>query len=116
MNCNCCFTDFLAKCEDNIIINTTLPGAYTSYKFVITDKFDNKYEGPITFSVGGGLEIQVTDLPAGLLTQYSGSFKLEIYDEDTCKPVNFKMTGEYDCIGFDINGGNFEKNNLGCEV
>src|SRR5688572_3329995 len=112
-SCNCCFTDFLAKCEDEIVINTTLTPA-TDYRWVITDKFDNKYEGEVTSGESGELTIPIEDLPAGLLTQYSGDFTLHIYDADSCGPIKFKLTGEYDCVNFNVKGGTFIKDNIGC--
>lgn len=113
MNCSCCFTDTLAKCETEIVLNITLP-PYYYYKWVITDKFGNKYEGPLNDE----RTIPVADLPAGLLTQYSGEFTLQIFQDDNqaCKPENFMVAGMYDCISFTITGGTFEKNNLGCEI
>lgn len=113
-SCNCCFTDYLAKCEEEIIINTTLtPSA--SYRWVVTDKFDNKYEGEVVAGLRGELTIPVEDLPAGMLTQYSGEFTMQIYDSTSCGPIKFKLLGEYDCISFDVHGGTFVKNEIGCE-
>jgi hypothetical protein len=115
--CSCCFTDTLAKCEEEIRLFITLP-VYASYRWVITDKFGHKYQGTLTPHADGGYAIPVDELPAGLLTQYSGSMKLEIFEEgdSACSPVNFFAAGMYDCIEFSITGGTFEKNNLGCEV
>lgn len=112
-SCNCCFTDFLAKCEEEIIVNAALaPG--TPYRWVITDKFDNKYDGEATAGADGELTIPVEELPAGLLTNYSGDFLLQIYDDSSCGHIKFKMTGEYDCLSFNVRGGTFVKNELGC--
>lgn len=112
-NCNCCFNDFLAKCETEVVINTNLT-AFASYRWVITDKFGNKYEGDATAGAEGGLTIPVAELPSGMLTQYSGEFTLQIYDS-TCGPIKFYLTGEYDCVTFNIVGGTFVKNEIGCE-
>lgn len=112
-SCNCCFTDYLAKCETEVIINTTLTPAAT-YRWVITDKFDNKYQGQVISDATGALTIPVEDLPAGLLTQYSGDFLLQIYDS-SCGPIKFKLLGEYDCVNFSIRGGTFVKNEIGCD-
>jgi hypothetical protein len=116
-NCSCCFPDFLAKCETEIRLFITLP-VYASYRWVITDKFGHKYQGTLTPDLDGGYTIPVAELPDGLLTQYSGEMKLQIFEEgDTaCAPVRFFVSGMYDCIAIDITGGNFEKNNLGCEL
>lgn len=88
----------------------------TWYRWVITDKFENRYEGDIQTDVNGFFSIPVTDLPAGLLTQYSGSFKLQVFQPyAACAAEKFKVAGIFDCIDFTITGGNFEKNNLGCD-
>lgn len=112
-NCNCCFTDYIAKCGEDLTINTTLSSG-TSYRWVITDKFDNKYEGTVVAGASGELVIPVEELPAGMLTQYSGRFLLQIYDT-SCGPIKFKMLGEYDCIDFDVRGGTFVKDEIGCD-
>lgn len=116
MQCNCCFTDYIAKCETVLKVNTILDPV-SDYRWVITDKFDNKYEGSVTTDSAGAFEIPVEDLPAGLLTQYSGEFQLQIFpDGEACGPVRFRIAGEYECISFEVKGGTFVKDNIGCEV
>lgn len=113
--CTCCFTDHLAKCETEIRVFAMLT-PLTVYRWVITDKFGNKYEGDLTTDADGFFVIGVEDLPAGLLTQYSGSFLLQVYQQDTtCAPEKFKIASVHDCIEFTVTGGTFVKNNLGCE-
>lgn len=114
-SCNTCFEDTLAKCNDTIRVYAQLPALplYSSYRWVITDKFRNKYEGSFTPDPDGFFDIPVDELPEGLLTQYSGSFSLQVYG-DGCKPVSFKIAGEYDCATFDIQGGTFVKDTIGC--
>lgn len=116
-NCSCCFTDTLAKCENQIRVNILLPPYYDGFRWVITDKFGNKYQGELAENEEG-YYIPLTELPDGLLTQYSGDFTLQIFPlgDQSCGPLNFKVMGQYDCIEFGITGGTFEKNNLGCEI
>lgn len=116
-SCACCFSDFLAKCETEIRLFITLP-VYASYRWVITIPSGNKYQGDLITSEDGGYTIPVADLPDGLLTQYAGEMRLEIFEagDTTCAPVKFFVASMYDCIEFTIKGGSFEKNNLGCEV
>lgn len=115
MNCTDCFEDILAKCNDTIKVYAQLPAlpVYSSYRWVISDKFGHQYEGSFVPDEDGFFEIHVDELPDGLLTSYSGSFTLQVYD-DSCKAVKFKMAGEYDCVGFEIRGGTFVKDSLGC--
>jgi len=113
MNCNCCFTDYLAKCNLSIQVYAQL-SPLTDYIWVITDKFGNKYQGEFTTNSDGFWEIPVDELPSGLLTQYSGEFTLQVQDSG-CKPVKFKVAQEYDCINFTIKGGTYEKETLGCD-
>lgn len=112
MQCSDCFTDYLVKCSEEINVYAQL-APLTEYKWIITDKFDNQYSGEFTTDSNGFWTIDTDDLPAGLLTSYSGVFSLQVEDE-TCKPIKFKIAQEYDCIRFDIKGGTREKNTLGC--
>jgi hypothetical protein len=113
LNCNCCFSDYIAKCNLAIQVYAQL-SPLTDYTWVITDKFGNKFQGEITTDSNGFWEIPVDELPAGLLTQYSGEFTLQVQDAG-CKPVKFKIAQEYDCINFTIKGGTYEKDALGCD-
>lgn len=111
--CCTCFTDYLAKCNTEITVFAQL-SPLTSYRWLITDKFGKKYEGDFTTDSDGFWTIPVEDLPAGLLTEYSGLFTLEVMDSG-CKPVKFKVAQEYSCIDFVVKGGTYEKNTLGCD-
>lgn len=113
MNCNCCFTDFIAKCNLSLQVYAQL-APLNDYTWVITDKFGNKYQGEFTTDSGGFWTIPVDQLPSGLLTQYSGEFTLQVQDIG-CKPVKFKVAQEYDCINFTVKGGTYEKNTIGCD-
>jgi hypothetical protein len=115
MECSTCFNDFIAKCNEEINVFAQLPAlpVYESYKWVITDGQDRKFEGDFVVDENGFWQIEVDDLPEGLLTQYSGDFRLEVYDS-SCKPVKFKIAQEYDCITFEIKGGTFTKDYIGC--
>lgn len=112
MNCNNCFQDYLAKCNLNIQVYAQL-SPLSDYRWIITDKFGNKYQGEFTTDADGFWQILVADLPSGMLTQYSGDFTLQVQDPG-CKPVKFKAAQEYDCLNFHIKGGNYEKDTLGC--
>lgn len=112
MQCSDCFTDYLVKCSEEINVFAQL-APLTSYFWVITDKFQRQYSGAFTTDKDGFWSIDTDDLPPGLLTQFSGSFTLQVQDE-TCKPIKFKVAQEYDCIRFDVRGGTREKNTLGC--
>lgn len=116
MSCETCFPDYIAKCNDAIRVYAQLPAlaVYQNYRWVITDKFQNKYEGAFVVDENGFWEIDVDDLPEGLLTEYSGSFRLQVYDQ-SCAPVKFKVAKDYDCISFEVQGGTFVKDTLGCE-
>jgi hypothetical protein len=113
MNCNNCFQDYLAKCNLAIQVYAQL-SPLSDYRWIITDKHGNKYQGEFTTDADGFWTIPVDELPSGLLTQYSGEFTLQVQDAG-CKPVKFKVAQEYDCINFTIKGGNYEKDTLGCD-
>lgn len=112
MDCCSCFKDFLVQCDDVIVVNAQLQPT-TMYTWVITDKFGRQYSESFTTDEDGLWTIPTADLPAGLLTEYSGHFKLEVLDQD-CKPIKFKVAQEYTCIEFGVKGGTRIKNNLGC--
>lgn len=113
MSCSTCFIDYIAKCNLEVQMYAQL-APLSDYTWVITDKFGNKYQGNFTTDADGFWTIPVDELPSGLLTQYSGLFKLEVQDSG-CKPVKFKVAQEYDCIEFTVKGGTYEKNTLGCD-
>jgi hypothetical protein len=110
--CCTCFTDYIVQCPDEIQVYAQLQPT-TMYTWVITDKFGKQWSDSFTTDADGFWVIPVADLPAGLLTEFSGSFKLEVIDQ-SCKPVKFKIAQEYTCIAFSIKGGTRVKDNLGC--
>lgn len=112
-NCDCCFTDFIAKCETEIRVYAQLEPT-TDYTWVIKDKFNKEYSDTFTTDADGFWSIAIDQLPPGLLTEYSGQFTLTVMDEG-CKPVRMKIAQQYTCIDFTVKGGTYEKNNLGCE-
>lgn len=112
--CTCCFEDYLVKCSTTIQVNAKLD-PITDYNWVITDKFNRQYSGAFTTDENGFWNIPIADLPAGLLTEFSGEFKLQVYVGNTnCAPINFLIAQTTDCINFTISAGTREKNNLGC--
>lgn len=113
-NCTCCFTDYLVKCPDNIRVNAKLD-PNTGYKWVITDKFNREYSGEVETNNDGYFDIPITDLPAGLLTEFSGEFTLQIFAiNQECGPIRFRMAHEYDCISFTMRAGTHIKDFIGC--
>ena len=112
-NCFDCYPDYLVRCSTEIAVNAQL-APLSTYSWIITDKFDRQYSGQFTTNENGFWTIDVDDLPAGLLTQFSGQFKLQVQD-DSCKPIKFKIAQEYDCIVFELKAGTREKNTIGCD-
>lgn len=111
--CTCCYSDYLVKCNDTIQVNAKLE-PLTNYKWVITDKFNRQYEAEFVTDGSGFWQIDTDDLPAGLLTEFSGEFKLQVFDENG-EPQNFKIAQITDCINFNIHAGTRVKDNLGVE-
>src|ERR1044072_9876217 len=109
--CVCCFNDYLVKCNEDIIVNAQLLPS-TSYTWVITDKFNRQYSGSITTDANGIVPaIPITELPAGLLTEFSGEFTLQFFDADNdCSPAQFKIAQVTTCISFTVQPGTREKN------
>jgi hypothetical protein len=71
----------IPSCTEEIILLSQL--ADDDYVLKITDKFNKAFY--IDFSSVSGLAtIDLTDLPAGLLTPYAGNFILEVFqDQET---------------------------------
>lgn len=113
MTCNQAFFDHISNCNTAIRVNALLIPARL-YTWVITDKFGHEFAGESITNADGFMDIPVTSLPEGLLTPYSGEFKLVIY-EDVCSKASFKMAKEYDSIVFSVTGGTREKDNIGCD-
>jgi hypothetical protein len=116
MSCKTCFEDYICKCvpyDEVIVIRTNVDeGIYT---FIITDSSGRKFTGPATRTGSGSLEIAIADLPEGLLTEFSGDFSIQIFNEEACNtPVALPLVKEYDCISLSIVGGTIEKNTIGC--
>jgi hypothetical protein len=119
--CSSVFTDFISNCQDYLTVNAALDPT-TAYKWVITDKFGKSYSNEIITDDDGYFTIPVTDLPAGLLSSYSGQFKLEIfttggvYGDIQCQKLQIPIAKYYDSIEFEVRGGTNEKSNIGCEI
>lgn len=114
MTCQTCFTDYIGRCPEGIQVNVFLEpnSAYLQYKWVITDKFLNAYQGYFVTDAQGHFLIPVEDLPEGLLTEWAGEFTLKIFDEDNT-PVRFIICQEVECIGFTVKGGTLVKDDIG---
>jgi len=113
MSCNTCFEDYLVQCNSDVNVNAQL-APLSDYTWIITDKFDKQYSGEFTTDTDGFWQIPADDLPDGFLTQFSGTFKLQVQDA-SCKPVKFKIAQEYDCISFALKGGTRVKDTIGCD-
>lgn len=117
MSCSEVFRDFLVKCSDRIRLNIILPILpYAAYSWLITDKFGNQFTGTL-LQDDDGYFIDLEDLPAGLLTEFSGDFVVKILRNDLeCKPTPLLVAKYYDSIEFCVRPGSREKDYLGCKV
>lgn len=112
--CSDAFYDYLVDCDETLRVNAVFIPT-TQYTWVITDKFGNEYSGSVTTDADGQMDIEVADLPEGLLNPYSGTFTLRIQDTE-CQWLPLKMMKVYDSVVFEVKGGTRSKNSLGCEV
>lgn len=113
MVCPTCYQDYISSCHIGILINAGLESD-TDYEWVIEDKFDHGYSGLFTTDGEGLGIIDISELPEGLFTPYSGFFKLRILspDSDEYSPLAINGT-TYDCIEFYVKGGTENKSYLG---
>lgn len=112
--CQTCFTDYIGRCPEGIQVYARLEpnSPYLQYKWVITDKFDNAYQGYFQTDEQGYWLIPNEDLPDGLLSEWAGDFKLQVFDEDDT-PVRFYICQEFECISFYVKKGTLVKDTLG---
>lgn len=115
MQCHQDYTDYLVQCPDGIVVNAVgQAGPYSELRWLITDKFGHEYSGDVVTDGNGSFTIPVAELPAGLLTSYSGDFNLQVLDVDNdLKPVPLLVAGYYDSISFYVKSGSRVKDNLG---
>lgn len=112
MECKTPFRDFITSCPDGLLVNAHLT-PNKNYQWLIEDKFDKQYAGPLTTDANGSFIIPVASLPAGLLTPFGGVFALQVLELYTAAPVQLGMKAFYDSIYFHVEGGSLVKENLG---
>lgn len=115
MNCDTCFTDYICACGESVVINTRLTPGVTYY-WRVEDKFEKIYAGAVVAESDGRLIIPVSELPAGLLNEYAGSFVLSFSDEVSCGTIAIPLAKNYDCIRLEVKGGTHTKDTVGCDV
>lgn len=113
MGCGNTFFDYISNCGSTIKVNALLFPA-VPYTWLLKDKFGNNYSGISIADEEGFITIDVTDLPDGFFTPWSGTFVLHIEDEDGCGIRDFKVAQMFESITFHVKGGTHVKNNLGC--
>lgn len=114
MECNSVFEDYISNCNTAIEVNAQFD-VLTLIKWVITAPSGNEYYGENTTDAQGHLDIPISELPAGLLNQFGGTFILQFFDTPyQCRKINFVIGKQYDSIAFTVKAGNNQKPNLGC--
>lgn len=112
MECKSPFRDFITQCPDGLLVNAHLT-PNKNYQWLIEDKFDKQYAGPLTTDANGSFIIPTASLPPGLLSPYGGVFALQVLELYTAAPVQLFMKAAYDSIYFTVDGGTLVKENLG---
>lgn len=110
--CDNCFDSLLSNCPTGITVNAHLMPT-GSYKWIITDKFQNRYQNTVTADGNGAIIIDATDLPDGFFNAFAGEFSLQIVDPVTDVPQTLKLCKYYDCIQVSIAGGNDTQDQVG---
>lgn len=91
--CGLVYCTSIPECPEGNIIKVLSKLDDTNYMWVITDKFGGQYKDIINTDVHGDFDIDITKLPAQLLTRHSGQFKLQVFKavEAPCHPeqLNF---------------------------
>lgn len=115
MNCKCCFSDWVCKCGEDLLINTRLTPGQTYY-WQVEDRTGAIYQGSAAAALDGTITISTTDLPEGFLTAYQGRFNIRIMDSLTCGIIRIPLTAQYDCIEVEVRNGNSSKTSIGCQT
>lgn len=97
--CPTFYPAYLPSCPASIVIEPENVIADGTYGLRITDKFCSIYWLEITAS-GGVLTASTSTLPDGLMTPFSGSFKLHLYNSvDGCDTISLTFCNTiYQCI------------------
>lgn len=112
MVCPSCYQDYISKCPVSLSIKAGLTPD-TDYTAYVTDKFEHIYNIDFTTNGEGIGVIDLSELPEGLLNPHSGMFKIRVYDDAyDFQDLTINET-TYDCIEFDVRGGDFTKTYLG---
>jgi hypothetical protein len=99
--CETCFQTEIPSCSDSILLKAGLDPNNT-FTWVITDKFGNKYSAEAVSDDDGFLEIDIEELPEGLLTPFAGTFELTILNAGG-ETVSFIYNDTtYTCIQFTV--------------
>ena len=106
-NCNKCFEASAPECPSVLILNCQLTAA-TDYFIMVTDKFGEEYIQAVTSDANGKVVFKTNYLPAGSLNRHSGSWKIEVREDNTdcsVRKLKFCCDGtetEFDCVVLDF--------------
>jgi len=98
VNCDECYELSASDCLP-ITIPTSLTPA-TVYWLICVDKFDNRYDTPVTVNASGDFIIDPDDFRTGLFNQFAGKFVflLSVSAVDVI-PVQFSVSSAtYECV------------------
>jgi hypothetical protein len=101
LQCIPCFNAVLSNCLDGITVNGGFISGHV-YKWLITDKFSNKYSSPVIAGEDGSIFIDPADLPEGFLNPYAGDLLLSFTDAVDGKPVPVAVCQVYECVNIKI--------------
>lgn len=110
--CSTCFDSVLSNCPTGITLNAHLT-PLTDYKWVITDKFGNKYTDTVTSDADGAIIIDDAALPDGFFSAHAGEFSIQVLNPLTNTPQSMKLCQYFDCINVSIVGGNDTEDTIG---
>lgn len=112
MSCCKCYNAILSNCNEGIRLKAGLtPG--DDYKWIITDKFGNKYNDTVQADYLGDIIIDESILPTGFFTPFSGEFELQIVNPITNLPVTLTICAYYECVNISIVGGSDVEDTIG---
>lgn len=121
-NQSCCcdktFSDYIAQCPAGITLYTLNLTPSTDFLVVIASSVFGSISVVATTNEDGYLFIDGDDLPEGFLNQYSGTFKLRVYEITStpyeCSEVKLMLGRRYDNVELELKSGAYVKDYVGC--
>lgn len=101
--CETCYEAAIDSCAETINLDAGLEPS-SDYIVTIKDKFNSLFKLAVTSGVDGKVDIDTTELPAGLLNPFAGTFILTVQLDDGCTDTGLTFCdAQYSCVAITVN-------------